>query len=78
MRLVPVFEIFIMATYASSIFSLIPVIFVLIFSIKIAKYYLKTQREIVRFLAIFNSPIVTGFTSVINGLPTIRAFKCEE
>ena len=45
---------------------------------RIQKYYLKTQRETVRLENITNSPIVSGFTSAVNGVGTIRAYNLEQ
>jgi hypothetical protein len=45
---------------------------------KLRKYYMKTQREMIRIEAKTSSPIADGFVSTINGLPTIRAFRMQE
>jgi hypothetical protein len=36
-------------------------------------YYMNTQRECIRLESISNSPIVSGFSYTMNGLPTLRA-----
>ena len=40
-------------------------------------YYLKTQRECIWLGSITKSPIVSGFTSAIRGVGTIRAYNLE-
>jgi ATP-binding cassette subfamily C (CFTR/MRP) protein 1 len=52
-------------------------IIVSIMAMQVRKYYMKTQRETVRYEKITNSPIVSGFMSSINGLSSIRAYKMQ-
>ena len=61
--------------YASTPFVLIPMLVVWYVCYRIQKYYLKTQRETVRLENITSSPIVSGFTSAVNGVGTIRAYN---
>lgn len=61
--------------YGSTPFMIIPTVIVIYLCNKLREYYMKTQREILRVEAKTNSPIVSGFISTINGLPTIRAYK---
>jgi ATP-binding cassette, subfamily C (CFTR/MRP), member 1 len=63
--------------YAASALAIVPMIIVSILAMQIRKYYMKTQREMVRFEKITNSPIVSGFMSSINGLSSIRAYKMQ-
>ena len=66
-----------MCIYASSPIVLIPIVIVAIVCRFLLRYYLKSQRECVRLENITNSPIVSGFTSAINGMGTIRAYGLE-
>ena len=63
--------------YASTPLVLIPMLVVWYVCYRIKKYYLKTQRETVRLENITSSPIVSGFTSAVNELGTIRAYNLE-
>ena len=61
--------------YASTLYLLIPVAVFFLTCLTLKSYYMKSQREIVRLETISNSPVITSFTEVINGLPTIRAYN---
>ena len=64
--------------YASTPLVLVPMFIVAYICYRIQRYYLKTQRETVRLENITNSPIVSGFTSAVNGVGTIRAYNLEQ
>lgn len=64
----------IMCIYASKPYVLIPIVFVSFGCARFLQYYLKSQRECVRLEGITTSPIVSGFTTAINGVSTIRAY----
>lgn len=64
--------------YASTPYVIIPIVFVALVCYKLQRYYLKTQREAVRLEKVTTSPIVSGFTSTINGVGTIRAYEVEQ
>jgi ABC-type multidrug transport system fused ATPase/permease subunit len=53
--------------------------FVCIFAICffIRKYYVSALHQITRLEKITNSPVVSGFTTVVGGLTTVRAYKQE-
>lgn len=63
-----------MCLYASHPIVVLPILIVGMLCRWILRYYLKSQRECTRLENITNSPIVSGFTSTINGVATIRAF----
>jgi ABC-type multidrug transport system fused ATPase/permease subunit len=67
----------VICVYASTIYVVIPILFFLIINYFLKAYYMKTQRECVRLENVSNSPIVSGFSETINGLPTIRAYHLE-
>lgn len=64
--------------YASTPLVAIPVVAITCICLKVQQYYLKTQRECVRLENVTTSPIVSGFTSGINGVASIRAYNLEE
>lgn len=61
--------------YASTPYILIPVVVFLGICWFYKGYFMKTQREIVRLETISNSPVISSFTEVVNGLPSVRAYK---
>lgn len=63
-----------MCIYASTPIVILPIIAVGLLCRWILRYYLKSQRECVRLENITNSPIVSGFTSAVNGVATIRSY----
>jgi ABC-type multidrug transport system fused ATPase/permease subunit len=63
--------------YASTVYVIIPIILFLVMNYYLKAYYMKSQRECVRLENISNSPIVSGFSEMMNGLPTIRAYRLE-
>lgn len=65
----------IMCLYASTFYVLIPIFMVGMLCRVAIRYYLNSQRECVRLENITTSPIVSGFTSAVNGVATIRAYK---
>ena len=64
--------------YASTPLVLIPIVIIGYFCYRLQKYYLKSQRECIRLENISTSPIVSGFTSAINGVGTIRSYNLED
>lgn len=66
-----------MCVYASTLYVMIPILFVSIVCRQLLRYYLKSQRECVRIENVSSSPIVSGFTSTVNGVATIRAYGLE-
>jgi hypothetical protein len=60
--------------YATTPFMLIPIVVIGLLANQLREYYLKTQREVVRFEKNTNSPVANGFISAISGLSTIRAY----
>lgn len=60
--------------YASTPYVVIPMALIAFLCYRLQNYYLKTQRECVRLENITTSPIVSGFTSTINGLATVRSY----
>ena len=64
--------------YASTPLITIPIVIITGISYKFQQYYLKSQRECARLDNVSASPIVSGFTSGINGVSTIRAYNLEE
>ena len=65
----------IMCVYASTTLVFIPMTIFFILCVKIQTYYLKTLREVVRLENISESPIVSGFTTTVNNVATIRAYN---
>lgn len=63
--------------YASTPYILIPITIFIAVCVFLKNYYLKSQREITRLENITSSPIVSSFTEIMNGLPTIRAYQVE-
>ena len=64
-----------MCVYASTLYVLLPILAVGVACRFMIRYYLRTQRECVRMENVSQSPIVEGFSSAVNGVSTIRAFK---
>ena len=64
-----------MCVYASSPWLILIVGVMLGICYLCQKYYLKSQRECKRLESITTSPIVSGFTSAVNGVGTIRAYQ---
>ena len=64
--------------YASTPLVAVPMAIITFACFKVQQYYLKTQRECVRLENVTTSPIVSGFTSGINGVASIRAYDLEE
>ena len=64
-----------MCVYGSTPLVFIPMSIFFILCIKIQTYYLKTLREVVRLESISASPIVSGFTTTVNNVATIRAYN---
>lgn len=67
----------VICVYASTPIILAPMAVFIACCFYLKAYYMRTQRECVRLENISNSPIVSGFSETINGLPTIRAYKLE-
>lgn len=44
----------------------------------ISRPYVKTSRSLRRLDAVYKSPIYSGFSEVVHGVSTIRAFACEK
>ncbi len=65
----------VICVYSSTPFIILPILFIGFVCKKLNNYYLAPQRECVRLESITTSPIVSGFTSVINGVDTIRCFQ---
>lgn len=65
----------IMCIYGSTLLVFIPMGIFFFLCVKIQNYYLKTLREIVRLESISASPIVSGFTTTVNNVATIRAYN---
>ena len=68
----------VICVYTTTPFIIIPMVVIGYLANMLRKYYLKTQREVVRFEKSTNSPVVSGFLSTISGLSTIRAFRKED
>lgn len=64
--------------YASTPLVLLPIAVIGYLCYRLQKYYLKSQRECIRLENISTSPIVSGFTSAINGVGTIRSYNLED
>jgi ABC-type multidrug transport system fused ATPase/permease subunit len=64
----------VMCLYASTMIVMVPIVGVGMICFWLLKYYLKSMRECVRLENITNSPIVSGFTSAVNGVATIRSY----
>lgn len=67
----------VICVYASTPFVLVPIAVSLLICRRLQIYLMKSQRECVRLEGISNSPIVSGFSETMNGLPTIRSYKLE-
>jgi ABC-type multidrug transport system fused ATPase/permease subunit len=63
--------------YSSTYFAFIPLVIVFIICFFIRKYYVSALHQITRLEKITNSPVVSGFTTVVSGLTTVRAYKQE-
>ena len=64
--------------YASTPYILIPAAIFIVACWMYKNYFMKTQREIVRLETISNSPVISSFTEVMNGLPSVRSSKLQE
>ena len=60
--------------YGSTPFMLIPILFISFLCQRVRVYYMKSQIEVARFEKSTNSPVVSGFISVVAGLSSIRAY----
>lgn len=67
----------ILVVYSSTYFALIPVFIMTVASYFLRKHYVLALHQTSRLEKITNSPLVSGFTTAVNGLTTIRAFKQE-
>jgi ABC-type multidrug transport system fused ATPase/permease subunit len=63
--------------YSSTYLVLIPLVCIFAICFFIRKYYVSALHQIARLEKITNSPVVSGFTTVVSGLTTIRAYKQE-
>jgi ATP-binding cassette subfamily C (CFTR/MRP) protein 1 len=63
--------------YSSTILAFIPLVVILVICFFIRKYYVSALHQITRLEKITNSPVVSGFTTVVSGLTTVRAYKQE-
>jgi ABC-type multidrug transport system fused ATPase/permease subunit len=63
--------------YSSTYFAFIPLVIVFVICFFIKKYYVNALHQVTRLEKITNSPVISGFTTVVNGLTTVRAYKQE-
>jgi ABC-type multidrug transport system fused ATPase/permease subunit len=63
--------------YCSTYFASIPLVTIFVLTYFIRKYYKSALHQVIRLEKISNSPVVSGFTTAVTGLTTIRAYKQE-
>ena len=61
--------------YSSTPFMLIPILLVMFLCQRVRIFYMKSQIEVARYEKSTNSPVVSGFISVVTGLSSIRAYR---
>lgn len=67
----------ILIVYSTTFYALIPVLIAVVASYLLRRYYVLSLHQASRLEKVTNSPIVSGFTTAVNGLTSIRAFKKE-
>jgi len=65
----------IICIYSSNILMAIPAITIVWICNRLRRYYMQTQREVIRLEAKTNSDLVGGFVASIKALPTLRAYR---
>jgi ATP-binding cassette, subfamily C (CFTR/MRP), member 1 len=73
-NLFELFGILSICIYTTSPLTLIPILAMAWLARRLRNYYLAAQREVARLEKSTNSPVVSGFLSAIQGLPSIRSF----
>ena len=68
----------VICVYASTPFVLAPIALFLVVCRRLHVFFMKSQRELVRLENISNSPIVSGFSESIAGLPTLRSLGLQQ
>jgi ABC-type multidrug transport system fused ATPase/permease subunit len=63
--------------YSSTYFAFIPLVIVFVIFFFLRRYYVRALHQITRLEKITNSPVISGFTTVVSGLTTVRAYKQE-
>ncbi|KAM3143254.1 hypothetical protein pb186bvf_004586 [Paramecium bursaria] len=64
--------------YSSTYYIIIPIFIYFIIGYQIQKFYMSGSRELFRLEAMSRSPIISFFSEVVSGLPTIRAFGMNQ
>jgi ATP-binding cassette, subfamily C (CFTR/MRP), member 1 len=67
----------ILMIYASSAYVLIPVAVICFIFYLLRRYYVACFHQVIRMEKVTNSPVVTGFTTAVGGMSTIRAYRKE-
>lgn len=65
----------ILMVYSSSAFLLIPTFVVCVIFYGIRRLFVNCYHQVIRLEKVANSPVITGFTTMISGLTTIRAYQ---
>jgi ATP-binding cassette, subfamily C (CFTR/MRP), member 1 len=64
--------------YASSAYVIIPFVVICFIFCLLRRYFVGCFHQVIRMEKVTSSPVVTGFTTAVGGLATIRAFKKEK
>jgi ABC-type multidrug transport system fused ATPase/permease subunit len=64
--------------YASSAYVIIPVAVICFIFYLLRRYFVGCFHQVIRMEKVTNSPVVTGFTTAVGGLTTVRAYRKEE
>lgn len=67
-----------LCVYASTIWVLIPILIYLVFCLRVYRFYITANRELVRLEGITKSPVVSYFSETLNGLHSVRAYNREK
>lgn len=66
-----------LCVYASTYWVIIPILIYLWFCLKVYRFYITANRELVRLEGITKSPVVSYFGETLNGLHSVRAYNRE-
>jgi ATP-binding cassette subfamily C (CFTR/MRP) protein 1 len=68
----------VLMVYSSTPFVLIPAAGICILFYAVRRYFVGCFHQVIRLEKVSNSPVVTGFTTMIGGLTTIRAYRQQQ